>query len=82
MITLIYNLEQKEDYVNVKAVVEDCVEIYPATNTDPAEYGPALCESSFYLEEDEILPQDEDDLIEYLENLNLDWQVLPRDFDL
>lgn len=82
MITLIYNLEKKEDYVNVKAVVEDCVEIYPATNTDPAEYGPALCESSFYLEEDEILPQDEDDLIEYLENLNLDWQVLPRDFDL
>jgi hypothetical protein len=82
MITLIYNLEQKDDCVNVKAIVEDCVEIYPATNIDPAEYGPALCETTFYLDEDETLPKDEEDLIDYLENLNLDWKVLPRDYDL
>jgi len=39
----------------------------------------ALCEASFELEENEILPKDEDDLIDYLESLNLDWEVIPED---
>jgi len=79
MITLIYDVQQQNDFVTVKAVVEDAVLVYAATNTDPEEYGPALCESSFSLEENELLPKDDDHLIEYLEGLDLDWEVVPKD---
>ena len=79
MITLIYDIQKDGDRVTVKAVVEDSVMAYPATQLDPPEYGPALCEASFELEENEILPKDEDDLIDYLETLNLDWEVIPEE---
>ena len=79
MITLIYDVQQENDVVTVKAVLEDAVLAYPATNTDPEEYGPALCESSFSLDENELLPKDDDQLIEYLESLDLDWEVVSKD---
>jgi hypothetical protein len=79
MITLIYDIQKDDNSVTVKAVVEDCVMTHPATELDPPEYGPALCEASFELEENEILPKDEDDLVDYLETLNLDWEVIPED---
>jgi hypothetical protein len=79
MITLIYSVDKNEDYVTVEAVVEDSVLVYPATSMDPPEYGPALCKASFYLDEGELLPKDDDQLIEYLESLNLDWEVIPKD---
>lgn len=79
MITLIYDIQKDDDRITVKAVVEDCVVTYPATELDPPEYGPALCEASFELEENEILPRDDDDLIDYLESLNLDWEVIPEE---
>lgn len=79
MITLIYDVCRDGDNVTVKAVVEDSVLTYPATDLDPPEYGPALCEASFELEENEILPGDEDQLIDYLERLNLDWEVIPEE---
>jgi hypothetical protein len=55
--------------VKVSAVIEDSL-------YDPAEYGPAICEASFELDEDEIIPDDEDKLIQFLENLNLDWILI------
>jgi hypothetical protein len=79
MITLIYNVRKDGDNIVVKAVVEDCVMTHSATEIDPPEYGPALCEASFELEENEILPRDDDDLIDYLESLNLDWEVIPEE---
>lgn len=79
MITLIYDVCRDGDNVTVKAVVEDSVLTYPATDLDPPEYGPALCEASFELEENEIIPGDEDQLINYLERLNLDWEVIPEE---
>lgn len=79
MISLIYDIYKKDNEVFVKAIVEDAVLVYPATNSDPEEYGPALCEATFELEENEILPSDDDQLIDYLESLNLDWEVVPKD---
>lgn len=64
----------EDDTVYVTAVVEDVVEI-PATYYDPPEYGPALCESSFTLD-DEVLPEDEKELIELLENYDLEWSLV------
>lgn len=79
MISLIYDIHKKDNEVFVKAIVEDAVLVYPATNLDPEEYGPALCEATFELEENEILPSDDDQLIDYLEKLNLDWEVISEE---
>jgi hypothetical protein len=81
MISLIYNVQKQDDRVTVTAVVEDSKLVYSATKFDPPEYGPGLCESSFYLDDDEILPEDEDELIDYLEKLDLTWELVPDDND-
>ena len=61
----------ENETVYVTAVVNDIAEV-PATYYDPPEYGPALCEASFILD-DEVLPEDEDSLIKMLENYDLEW---------
>ena len=65
-----------EDVIYVCAVVDDVVQTYAQTYDEPAEYGPALCEASFTLDEDEILPDNEQELIQFLDNLDLDWKVV------
>jgi len=81
MISLIYDIQKEDDKVTVTAVVEDSKLVYPATRFDPAEYGPGLCEATFYLDEGELLPNDEDQLIDYLENLDLSWELISDDED-
>jgi hypothetical protein len=81
MILSIDEIKQKDDLVSVRAVVEDVIQTYSQTYYDPPEYGPALCESSFYLDEDKILPKDEEQLLNYLNSLDIFWEVLPKDWD-
>ena len=77
MIKSIESIHQSEDgTVHVSAVIEDAVETYGQTLYDPPEYGPGLCEVSFELDEDEIVPDNEHELIQYLENLYLDWTLV------
>jgi hypothetical protein len=79
MISVIYDVIKSDDSVTIKAIVEDSILVHPSSRIEPDEYGPALCEASFELEENEILPTDEDQLIDYLESLNLDWEVIPEE---
>lgn len=81
MISLICSVEQKEDLVTITAVVEDAIQIAHQTLVDPPEYGPAVCTASFYLEEGEQIPSEEDELLDYLENLELDWDPISKDWD-
>ncbi len=81
MITLIENIRKTGNEVFVRAVIEDMVLLYHQTNVDPPEYGPALCEASFELNDDVVLSENEDELIEYLNSLSLDWKVLTDDWD-
>lgn len=76
MISVIETIEKTENKVFVRAIVEDMVQVYPATLYDPPEYGPAVCEASFELEENELLPNGEDTLIDYLNDLDLNWQII------
>jgi hypothetical protein len=62
--------------IYVAAVVEDAVQTHAQTLYDPPEYGPALCEACFTLEEDEILPDNEHELIQFLEDLDLNWELI------
>jgi len=43
---------------------------------DPAEYGAALCRGSFYLQDDEVIPQDDDDLCRFVADRIDTWEVL------
>jgi len=63
--------------VYVTAVLDESVQIYPQTYYDPAEYGPAVCQTSFYLDDGENIPDDEQEMINFIENLDLEW--LPVD---
>lgn len=76
MISVIETIQKTENEVFVRAIVEDMVQTYPSTLYDPPEYGPAVCEATFELEENELLPNDEDSLIDYLNSLDLDWEIV------
>ena len=62
--------------VTVTAVVEDMRLLYRATRFEPEEWAPALCSASFELDEDEQIPTDEDGFCSYLDQLDLQWQLI------
>lgn len=76
MISVIETIQKTDNEVFVRAIVEDMVQTYPATLYDPPEYGPAVCEATFELDKDELLPNDEDNLVDYLNSLDLDWEIV------
>jgi hypothetical protein len=82
VLTITDILIEDDVYVTVTALIEDAMVVRPQTMEDPEELGPGICTASFELEEDEILPFDEKELIDYIENLNLDWQLIPKDDDV
>jgi hypothetical protein len=67
--------------VTVHAIVEDMRLLYRATRFEPEEWAPALCQASFELDEGEQLPLDEDGFCNYLDRLDLNWELLPVDND-
>jgi hypothetical protein len=77
----IESIYQDDGTIYVTAMVEDAVQTYGQTYYDPAEYGPALCEASFSVDDDEILPDNDYELIEYLEKLDLEWNPLDNSDD-
>lgn len=82
MILSIENIHQdSNNVIHVEAVIDDFLLVSEASFDSPAEYGPAVCEASFELDEDEILPDNENELIKFLDNLYLDWQLVEYDID-
>jgi hypothetical protein len=70
------------NHVTVTAVVEDMRLLYKATRDDPEEWSPGLCSTSFELADDESIPTDEDGFCSYLDQLNLQWQLVDTsDYD-
>lgn len=67
----------ENNHVTVTAMVEDACLIFHSTYFEPEEYCPGLCQTSFNLADDEQIPTDEDGFIQYLDTLNLDWQLIP-----
>lgn len=86
-ISVIYNVDlfdenYDEDYKQfyVKAIVEDMALEFTGDYWNPPEYGPAVCESTFLLEKEALLPHDENNLIEFLDALDLDWEITKDDY--
>jgi hypothetical protein len=76
MISYIDSIHKDGDDVFVRAMVEDMVLVYPQTMQSPAEYGPAMCEAVFFLDEEETIPDDEKELVKYIDNLDLEWRIV------
>lgn len=72
----IENTTIKGNHVTVEAVVDEMQCIRRADNFGPAEYAPALCQTTFQLDEGEQVPVDEDGFCRYLDQLDLDWQLV------
>lgn len=86
-ISVIYDIDlvdenYDEDYKQfyVKAIVEDMALEYMGDYWNPPEYGPAVCEANFILEKEELLPHDPNNLIEFIEALELDWELVKDDY--
>jgi hypothetical protein len=72
----IESIYQEGEVVYVSAVVDEMVEVYSQTLYDPAEYGPALCETSFSIDDSTIVPDNDLELIDFIENLDLEWEIV------
>lgn len=82
-ISAIYDIElvdtdYDDDYKQflIRAIVEDMALEQRGDYFNPPEYGPALCESRFLLEKEELLPHDDNNLMEFLDSLDLDWEIV------
>jgi len=62
--------------VTITAMVEDMRLLYKATRDDPEEWCPALCSTSFELDDNESIPLDEDSFCEFLDSLGLQWELV------
>ena len=65
-----------QSHVTVTAMVEDMCLLRKATHLDPEEWAPALCTTSFELDEGEQIPIDEDGFCSYLDSLDLNWELV------
>jgi len=72
----IENFYQEGSDVTVTAVVEDMRLLYRATRFEPEEWCPALCSASFQLDDNESIPLDEDGFCSYLNERDLNWQLV------
>jgi hypothetical protein len=63
----------------VVAVIEDAVQTHSQTLYDPAEHGPALCEAFFTPDDEETIPDNDCELINYLEELDLNWELVDNE---
>jgi len=69
-----------DNVVEVYAVIEDVKLRWAATYLDPEEWEPALCTASFELYDGEQLPTNESELVDYIDNLDLNWEIADNDY--
>lgn len=63
----------------VEALVEDACIILRETLDSPAEYGPGLCQASFIVNDEYPIPENESQFIDFLDELDLDWEPIRYD---
>ncbi len=69
-------VEIEDDRVCVVALVDDALVAQPQTYFEPAEYGAALCRGAFYLDHEEVIPEDDDSLRQFVADRVGYWEVL------
>ena len=70
-------VNERTSAVTITALVDNMRLVRSATWDEPAEYAPALCISSFFLEDVDFTLEDADALEDYLYTIN--WDLLLED---
>ncbi len=70
------SVDVEDDRVSVVALVDDALVAQPQTFLEPAEYGAALCRGAFYLDHEEVIPEDDDSLRQFVADRVGYWEVL------
>lgn len=77
----ILEVAKEDNNITIDAVVDEMVIYRNQTLYDPAEYAPAVCRTQIELDEDEIFPENEEEQIKYLQQLDPEWEVQdPSDY--
>ena len=76
----ILEVSKKDNNITIDAVVDEMVVCRNQTLYDPAEYAPVVCRTQIELEEDEIFPENKEEQIKYLQNLDPEWEVQDSDY--
>lgn len=72
--------DEKSKTVTVTAIVDDVIQTQSSTWFDPPEYGPARCETSFEVEEDDVIDyNDHQQLEDYLKTS--EWNIIRDTYD-
>ena len=74
VVSVNYDSETRQG--SIKAFLDYFMLIYPQTYEDPAEYGPGLAEANFSLEEDDILPTEDKEIVSFFEDFYLNWNPI------
>jgi hypothetical protein len=76
----IESFHKKGNEYYVTAVVDNMVLTHQQTYYEPPEYGPALCETSFVIDNEElaelVVSDDDYERIKFLEQLDLSWTLV------
>lgn len=65
--------------LSIEAVVDEMILYRRASYYDPEEWVPAICQAEYELNEGEVFPGTEKQQIAFLEDLDLDWEVIEYD---
>ena len=65
-----------DGFCTAVACIDNAVVVIPASLEEPEEYGPALCRGTFYIQGDEVIPTDEPELCEFVDERVTYWQVI------
>ena len=65
-----------DSLLGVVACVDGAVVSRASTYQDPEEYAAALCRGSFYVQDDEVIPEDHAELCEFVGDRVITWEVV------
>lgn len=68
--------EVNDGVLTVEAVVDEMILYRGASYYEPEEWVPAVCQAEYELNEGEVFPDTERQQIAFLEELDLDWEII------
>lgn len=72
----INEVEINDGVITVEAVVDEMLLYRGMSYFEPEEWVPAVCQAEYELNEGEVFPDTERQQIAFLEELDLDWEIV------
>lgn len=75
----IREVNNDDGFLTIEAVVDEMLLYRGASYYEPEEWVPAICQAQYELNEGEVFPNTERQQIAFLEDIDLDWEVIEYD---